>query len=286
MKKAYWLSGVFAVAAAVGVAGVALTSHGTVNRAANGGTIGAASTSNVQTVVVGTSPDFPDVTFYNTKGQLTGFDIELVKDIDKLLPSYQFKFQTMDFPDLLLSLQTRKIDMVANEMEINAERKQKYLFNKIPYAYWKTYIIVAKGNNSIHSLNDLAGKKVLTTATTAEADILQAYNNTHSKKIDIVYESGAADDTVNQITSGRVVATLGADFSLSLIDPQHKLKITGSPLAVSPVDFVFRKDDPAEQKLANQVDAALKKLIANGTLSKLSVQWLGADYTKNLPSHS
>ncbi|GMA51251.1 amino acid ABC transporter substrate-binding protein [Alicyclobacillus contaminans] len=240
----------------------------------------------VQTVVVGTSPNFPKVTYYDENGKLTGFDIELVRDIDQLLPDYQFKFQTMDFANLLLSLQTHKIDMIANEMEINPERQQKYLFNKVPYAYWQTKIIVAKGNNSIHSLDDLVGKKVLTTATTAEADILQNYNQTHSKKIDIVYENGNANDTVSEITSGRVVASLGADFSLPLIDPEHKLTSTGAALAVSPVDFVFRKNDPAEQKLANEVDQALQKLIANGTLSKLSIQWLGSDFTKNIPQHS
>jgi L-cystine transport system substrate-binding protein len=249
-------------------------------------TSGQAGNRPVQTIVVGTSPNFPRVTYYDENGNLTGFDIELVRDIDQLLPDYQFKFQTMDFPNLLLSLQTQKIDMIANEMEINPERQQKYLFNKVPYAYWQTKIIVAKDNNSIHSLDDLVGKKVLTVATTAEADILQNYNKTHSKGIDIVYESGNANDTVSQITSGRVVATLGADFSLPLIDPQHKLKTTGPALAISPVDFVFRKNDPAEQKLANEVDQALRKLIANGTLSKLSIKWLGSDFTKGLPNQN
>lgn len=241
------------------------------------------SSKNVQQIVVGTSGTFPQVTYLDSNGNLNGFDIQLVKAIDARLPGYQFNFHTMDFANLLLSLNTNKIDLVANEMEKNKDRSQKYLFNKVPYAFWKTYIIVSKTNNQpIHSLDDLKGKKVLTSATSAEATLLENYNKTHNNAIQIVYTNGASNDTVSQITSGRVDATLGADFSLSLIDPQGKLKIVGEPLASNGVYFVFRKNDPKEQQLANQVDQALKQIKADGTLSKLSEKWLGQDYTKSL----
>ncbi|NRD79735.1 transporter substrate-binding domain-containing protein [Bacillus sp. BRMEA1] len=238
---------------------------------------------NIQQIIVGTSGTFPKVTYFNENQKLTGYDIELVKEIDKRLPNYQFTFQTMDFSNLLLSLSTNKIDFVTNEMEKNKERSQKYLFNKEPYAFWKTYIIVAKTNQQpIRSLDDLKGKKVLTSATSAEANLLETYNKEHHNAIQIVYTNGASNDTVSQITSGRVDATLGADFSLSLIDPQGKLKIVGDSLASNGVYFVFRKNDPKEQQLADQIDQALSQIKKDGTLSKLSVKWLGQDYTTNL----
>lgn len=259
------------------------TGCSTATSQASSGTNKSSQAKSLQEIIVGTSPSFPNVTFIDQNGKLTGFDVELVKAINKRLPDYQFKFQTMDFANLLLSLNTNKIDFVANEMEKNKERSQKYLFNKVPYAFWKTYIIVAKTNNQpIHSLDDLKGKNVLTTATTAEATLLENYNKTHNNAIHIVYTNGASNDTVSQITSGRVDATLGADFSLSLIDPQGKLKIVGKPLASNGVYFVFRKNDKNEQVLANQIDKALEQIKVDGTLSKLSVEWLGKDYTKNL----
>lgn len=86
---------------------------------------------------------------------------------------------------------------------------------------------------------------------------------------------------MSQLTTGRVDATLGADFMLSLIDPQGTLQSVGDALEEADVQFVFRKDDPDEQKLADAVDGALKEIKADGTLSKLSVQWLGADYTQD-----
>ncbi|WP_317972251.1 transporter substrate-binding domain-containing protein [Paenibacillus sp. CCS19] len=239
----------------------------------------AASSGKVTKIVVGTGTGFPQVCFLDENGKLTGFDVELVREVDKRLPEYEFDLQTMEFSNLLLSLETKKIDFVAHEMEKNPEREQKYLFNSEPYAHWRNKIVVAKDNNSIQTLDDLAGKKVLTGATSAEAQILENYNKDHDKKIDIVYQSGTTNDTVAQITSGRVDATLAADFTLSLIDPQTKLKTVGDGLSEADILFVFRKDDPDSKKLSDAIDGALKDIKADGTLGKLSEQWLGGDFT-------
>ncbi|CAI6053019.1 transporter substrate-binding domain-containing protein [Cohnella sp. JJ-181] len=236
----------------------------------------------VKKIVVGTGTQFPQVAFLDDKGKLTGFDVELVKKIDERLPGYEFELQTMDFGNLLLSLETKKIDFVAHEMEKNPEREEKYLFNKEPYAHWRNKIIVAKDNDTIKSLDDLAGKKVLTGATSAEAQILENYNKDHDKKINIIYQNGAANDTVSQISTGRVDATLGADFSLSLIDPQGKLKTVGDDLSEADILFVFRKGEADSQQLADDIDVAIKELKADGTLGNLSKEWLGQDFTADI----
>lgn len=239
------------------------------------------SNTKVQKIVVGTGTQFPNVCFIDKDGNLTGFDVELVKEIDKRLPEYKFDLKTYEFSSLLLSLETKKIDFVAHEIEKNPEREEKYLFNKEAYAHWKNKIVVAKGNNSIQSIDDLKGKKVLTSATSAEAQILENYNKAHNNAIKIVYQNGGANDTVQQITSGRVDATVAADFTLSLIDPKGELKTVGPALTEADVLFAFRKNDAKDQKLADAIDEAIVKIKADGTLAKLSKQWLGADFTNN-----
>lgn len=240
-----------------------------------------AASGEVKKIIVGTGTGFPKVCFIDENGKLTGFDVELVREIDNRLAEYEFEFQTQEFSNLLLSLETKKIDFVAHEMEKNPERTEKYLFNKEPYAHWRNKIIVAKDNDTIHSLDDLKGKKVLTSATSAQAQILENYNKENNNAIEIVYQNGAANDTVNQLTSGRVDATLGADFSLSLIDPQGKLKTTGEELSQADILFVFRKDDLEGQKLSDAIDEVIKELKADGTLGKLSKEWLGDDFTSD-----
>ncbi|MBY0012212.1 transporter substrate-binding domain-containing protein [Paenibacillus typhae] len=236
-------------------------------------------TAKVTKIIVGTGTGFPQVCFLDENGNLTGFDVELLKEIDNKLPEYEFDFQTMDFSNLLLSLETKKIDLVAHVMEKNPERELKYSFNKEAYAHWRNRIVVAKDNDSIQTLDDLKGKKVLVGATSAQAQILENYNKENADAINIVYQSGTANDTAAQITTGRVDATLAADFVLPIIDPQSQLKASGPELSSADILYVFRKDDADSQKLSDAIDGAIKELKTDGTLGKLSTEWLGADVT-------
>ncbi len=241
-----------------------------------------ASTGGVKKIIVGTGTGFPNVCFIDENGKLTGYDVELVREIDKRLPDVEFEFKTMEFSNLLLSLETNKIDFVAHQMETNPEREQKYLFNKVPYSIFLNRVTVAKDNNTIKGLDDLVGKKVLTGATSNAAYLLNKYNKTHNNGIDVVYTSGAANDTVQQIVSGRVDATITTDFANRFntdADGNVALKTVGEPLNQSNVFFVFRKD---EQPLSDEIDKAITEIKADGTLKKLSEQWLGDDFTQTL----
>ncbi|GKU79145.1 transporter substrate-binding domain-containing protein [Paenibacillus sp. L3-i20] len=232
-------------------------------------------------IIVGTGNDFTQVAFLDDKGHLTGYDVELVREIDKRLTQYEFEFQTLDFSNILLSLESKKIDLAAHLFEKNPERELKFSFNKEPYAYWRNKIIVAADNNeSIQSLDDLKGKKVLIGPTSAQATLLENYNKANNNAIEIVYQQNDANDEVLQITSGRAYATLGADFLLAVTDPQGKLKTVGKPLNEGNILYVFRKDDPESQKLSDAVDQAIKELKADGTIKKLSTEWLGSDFSK------
>jgi L-cystine transport system substrate-binding protein len=232
-------------------------------------------------IIVGTSSLFPQVCFLDENGKLTGYDIELVREIDKRLPEYEFEFQLLDsMPSLLLSLETKKVDFVAHEIEKNPERTEKYLFNKVTYAHWKNKIVVSVNNNDpIETLADLKGKKVITHASSAADQILKNYDKENPGTYKIVYSSGAANDTVQQIDSGRVTATVAADFALSLIDPEKKLKTVGKALSTADILFLFRKNDSDAQALADAIDKVLLEIKADGTLSALSKQWLGQDFT-------
>ncbi len=84
----------------------------------------------MQTVIVGTGTDFPNIAFMDEKGELTGYDIEVMKAIDKQSPQYKFVFKTMDFSNLLTSLGNRKIDVIAHNMAKNKERRNAFCITK------------------------------------------------------------------------------------------------------------------------------------------------------------
>lgn len=103
-------------------------------------------------VVIGTGSQFINICFYDEDGNLTGYDIELLKEIDQRLPQYEFDFEVMDFSNLLLSLETKKIDVIAHNMAKNPEREEKFLFNSQPYNAVPTHVVV---NEKILTFNQL-----------------------------------------------------------------------------------------------------------------------------------
>ncbi|ALF09425.1 amino acid ABC transporter substrate-binding protein [Parageobacillus thermoglucosidasius] len=232
----------------------------------------------VQKIIVGTGTQFPNICFIDENGKLTGYDVELVREIDKKLPEYEFEFKTMEFSNLLLSLETKKIDFIAHQMEVNEERKAKFLFNKEPYNIFPLKVVVRKDNNDIKSIKDLKGKKVIVTATSNAAVFLEKYNKEHNAGIHIVYAGQGADDVTNQIRTGRADATISTPFAVDFLNKaaDAQQKVVGETLLDSKVYFLFRKD---ETKLQKRIDEALVELKKEGVVRELSKKWLGADYT-------
>lgn len=231
--------------------------------------------STVQKIIVGTGTQFPNVCFIDENGKLTGYDVELVRAIDEKLEDYEFEFKTMDFTNLLLSLETNKIDVVAHQMEVNEERQEKFLFNEEPYNVFPLQIVVNENNKDIKSIDDLAGKKIATTATSNAAIFIEKYNKEHNLDAEIVYST---TDINNQLRTGRVDATISTpfakDFNNKYADAQQK--VVGEPLLNSNVFFLLQKDNTT---LSDRIDDALIELKEEGVISALSEEWLGADYT-------
>jgi L-cystine transport system substrate-binding protein len=234
----------------------------------------------VQKIIVGTGTQFPNVCFIDKDGKLTGYDVELVRKIDEKLPDYEFEFKTMEFSNLLLSLETNKIDFIAHQMEVNEERQKKFLFNEEPYNVFPLHVTVNKNNNDIHSIKDLKGKKAIVSPTSNSAVFLEKYNKENNAGIEIVYAGNGPDSTINQIKTGRADATIttpfSVDFNNDAVDAQQK--VVGEPLLNSKVYFLLRKDETPLQKKIDEVLVDLKK---EGVVSDLSKKWLGADYTVN-----
>lgn len=228
----------------------------------------------VEKIIVGTGTQFPNICFIDDKGELTGYDVELVKLIDEKLPEYEFEFETMEFSNLLLSLETKKIDFIAHQLEVNKEREEKFLFTKEPYNVFPLKVTVNQNNKDIQSIDDLAGKKVIVSATSNSAVFFEKYNKENNLGAEIVYSSG---DDINQLRTGRVDATISTKFAVDLVNKlaDAQQKVVGDTLVNSNVYFLLRKDDAT---LADRIDEALVELKEEGTVADLSAKWLGEEY--------
>lgn len=238
----------------------------------------------VTTLIVGTSTDMRPYCYLDEKGNLTGYEIEVIKAIDNLLPQYSFTFETYDFKNILLALAAGKIDVGAHQFESNPERRKNYLFTEEGYNSYTKYIEVLKTRNDINSWDDLIGKTVTANTGSATATILKNYNDSvpENKRIKVILTSG---ETKEQFVAAMKNGTYDAAFNIrSIVDRDNRewgnlFKIVDEehPISTSLAYLIFNKDNGGEIKKA--VDGALKQLIDSGELSRISIRTLGGDYT-------
>lgn len=245
----------------------------------------ASSKSGVETVVVGTGNAYEPYCYLDKDGKLAGYEYEVLKAVDKLLPQYKFKFVTSDFANVLISLDAGKIDLGAHQFELNPERQKKYLFSKESYTTYITYVTVNADSSSINSFDDLQGKKVKTSTGSNSTYILEKYNEKHKDnpiKLDYV-DNSTDEETVTGIKNGVWDATIMTKRDADKLNKTYGkgkdvLKQVGKPVATSYTYFAYKKDNT---KLQEAVDGALKKLKKSGELSKISIKVIGGDYTKS-----
>ncbi|MDR2771905.1 MAG: transporter substrate-binding domain-containing protein [Elusimicrobiota bacterium] len=232
-------------------------------------------------VFVGAGSAFKPYTYVDDKGQPAGYDVEVLKAVNKLLPQYEFVYQSLEFKNILVSLGSKKIDIGTQQFEENEERRAKFLFSNEGFTVYNKYIVVRKGRTDIKSLDDLQGKSISVAQGSNSALVIKKYNDAHPKTpIKIVYyQGGQYEAVVASIASGQVDATIQVKRVLDDWNRTYGNKLSLAfdvPASVSDTYFIFNKSD---RKLRDDVDGALKKLKASGELSALSIQILGADYT-------
>lgn len=231
-------------------------------------------------IVIGTGNAFKPYCYLDDDGNLAGYELEVLKAIDKKLPQYEFSFETFEFKNVLLSLESKKIDIGAHQFENNPEREKKYLFGVEPYTTFILRITVGKDRNDIKSIEDLHGKKVRVSPGSNDAYVLEQYNKEHDNAIELVYASDTGETIVQNIVNGSIDAFISVKRIVESYNEAYgdKLKTVGDPIASSSTYYIYRKEDT---QLKEDIDAALKELKESGELAKISIAVLGGDYTVN-----
>ncbi|WP_081615541.1 ABC transporter substrate-binding protein/permease [Nocardioides sp. Iso805N] len=224
------------------------------------------------TVRVGTEGTYPPFSYVDPKtGQLTGFDIEVVRAV-AAKAGWHLTFTKGTFDSLFPALDTGRVDLLADQITINPDRQAHYLFSS-PYTYSHGVIVTAADNNDIHSLADLKGR---TAAQSQTSNWTQVAKDAGAK---IQYVDGL-DQAAALIAQGRVDATV--NDNIAVLDylassGSKKIKVAGNAGdEVSKQALVFRKSSAT---LRDQADQALAALAKDGTLAKISQKYFGADVT-------
>ncbi|MEK5311732.1 transporter substrate-binding domain-containing protein [Bacillus sp. FSL R5-0439] len=230
-------------------------------------------------IIVGTGNAYQPFVYLDENGKLTGYEKAVLDEVDQLLPQYKFKYESFEFKNILPALDAGKVDLAAHQYEINDERQKKYLFGKVGYTDYTSYVVVDKASgHDFQSLDDLAGHKVHTSTGSNFAYLLEQYNKKHDRKIDIVYGDGGNEILVKNLQNGTVDAALLTKYDVNKLNKQFNANLvtSGEPVNVSKTYYLYQKNNT---KLQKDIDQALQKLIDNGKLADLSKKILGGDFT-------
>ncbi len=223
------------------------------------------------TLTVATEGTYRPFSYHDQGGELVGFDVEIAEAVaDKL--GLEVSFQETQWDAIFAGLEAGRFDVIANQVSINPEREEQYLFSE-PYTVSPGVIVVKEGDTSISSFDDLAGK------TTAQSLTSNWYELAQESGANVEAVEGWAQ-AVALLEQGRVDATINDE--LTYLD---YVKANGQ----SGLEVAAETDDPSLSALALSkdktdlqaaIDSALAELREEGVLAELGDKYFGADVSQ------
>lgn len=230
-------------------------------------------------VIVAVAPGFYPITYADDNGVAQGYDVEVFKEVDKLLDDYTFVFEIADKETMNVGVQAGTYQVGINSLFKTAARQETYLIPENNMGYTAVGII-QKDSDNIDSLAVAHDDKRVHYPVFAAGGIrfvLDGWNEKHADKAidyNLVTEFSYAD-LFASIKSGDYdyAVDLIPVFNLQKPEVVAGLKIT-DPIDVVPTYPIINKD---EVELGKAIDGALATLKENGTLAKLSTDAFGYD---------
>ncbi|MCM3612208.1 amino acid ABC transporter substrate-binding protein [Planococcus sp. MERTA32b] len=218
------------------------------------------------TLLVGTEGTYPPFTFHDDSGELTGFDVEIAREVAERL-GVEAKFLETQWDGMFAGLDSGRFDMVANQVGIREDRLESYDFSD-PYITSAAVLVTSKDETEITSFEDLEGKVSAQSLTSNYADIAKEYG------AELTGVEGF-NQAIELLVSDRVDATV--NDKISVLDflnqrPDAPIQIADESDDASKSGLQFRKDSGA---IVDEVNKALADMIEDGTYDEISQKWFG-----------
>jgi len=218
--------------------------------------------------VNGIDANFPPFAYVDQNGKPDGFDVKALEWIAKEM-GFKVVHKPMDWDGIVVSLTSRKIDMIASGMSINEKRKQVVNFTT---PYWKiAQVLVAPKDSKLTADQILSGgNKVGVQRGTTEANWMKENLIKKGKNFELV-EYDSAPLAVEDILNGRIVAAAMDDAPAKDALRKKPVKIVGG-FGMEEEDFGYavRKED---KELLAKLNEGLKKLMASPYWEELKTKY-------------
>lgn len=217
-------------------------------------------------LVMATNATFPPYEYYDGD-KIVGIDVEIAEAIAKEL-GMTLEIEDMDFNSIITAVQSGKADIGVAGMTVTEERLQNVVFSE-SYATGVQVIIVPE-DSDIESPDDLEGKMIgVQEATTGHIYCSDDYGEDNV----VAYTSGA--NAVEALKTGKVdCVVIDNEPAKAFVEANEGIKILEMEYVTENYAIAIAKDN---EELLEQVNTAMEKLKADGTLQAIIDKYITAE---------
>ena len=239
----------------------------------------------VKTVISGTEAP---LSWVDEKGEKHGYEYDVLLEVNKRLKDYQLDIQAVPPETQDVMMESGDAKVATGGYFKNAQREQNFLLPENPIGASSLMVYVLNGNeNKYNSFEDVVKanlKLVPLTPNGGAYRIVDEWNKKHGNLLkEIPVQSGvSAAERVKGLKEGQYdaliipnnlgVEELAAKQGVELATIKEPIKVNATYVVVN----------KKEEKLAGEINEALKELRADGTLAKISTKWYKDDLLKLL----
>lgn len=212
------------------------------------------------------SGEFKPFSMTNASGEMTGFDIDVAKAVAEEL-GLEPNQQKQKFASIVEGVKTGRFDAAVASHTITPERSEQVDFST-PY-YYSGAQVFTRPDSDIQSLEDLEGMEIaVSKGSTYSEYAKEVTDNIKTYDSDVV--------ALQSLAKGRHDAVI-TDFLTGKEAMQQDLEIEAK-------DMIERSEQAiavakGNDKLLEDINAALEALREDGTLAEISNEYFGDDIT-------
>ena len=247
---------------------------------ANAADIELAKTSTLEKIIssgelrVGLEAGYMPFEMTDKKGNVVGFDVDMVKEMAKAM-KVKLTLVNTAWDGIIPGLMSQKYDLIASGMTINQERNLKVCFADPYIIVGQTVLVNKKFADEIKSWKDLNDPKYVITSklgTTGEQAVKRLLPKATYKSFEM------EDQAMLEALNGKAAATVYDLPMTSIFYAQRgkdaNMKFLNKPFTYEPLGWAINKGDP---DFLNWLNNFLRQMKNDGRYDRIYNKWFGSN---------
>jgi polar amino acid transport system substrate-binding protein len=227
-----------------------------------------------QKIVVGVSMDYPPYEYVDQNFVAAGFDIGLIEELSKQL-GLPMDVKNYAFEGLGDALQTGDIDIAISAIAVTPEREETYSFSTVYLSDTSAAVTLPTSSIVIVTPEQLAAYRVgVQRGSVYETELQDLLVDTGLMPAARLYSYITPDDALSALAENLIDVFVLDKGSAEVYVETNNLRLAGQGTDPHLYAVAMPKDTPV---LLENINAALLALLNDGTIARLSLEYLGYD---------